>query len=431
MGPDVGILTSIFNEFMKAFSFGLSAISGDAVWLLGVLIVIDLILAIVLNLSDGDHMKTLIKKTLKYGVFIGIVMHWQKIAQIVFDSFQSVGLKAGGGGLSISLLSDPSALAEQGIFASAPIFGHLSQLNTLNVLGNLFNVIFTGLIGLLIVFCFFIIGIQIFVTYLEFYIVGALALILIPFGVYKQTAFLGEKAIGAVISFGIKLMVLSFIASIAIPLVKTWALPPNPSLKDALCLFLGSCALTFLSWQAPSVASSLLSGSPSLGAGSAAGFALAGGAATVGVGMAGSAAAKGAMSGGAAATRAAAGGAGQLAGAYGAGGMGGVAQLGKTAASNAAGKLADTVRKPFQDGKAKGRDAALESSAWYSQRSGGWGGGGGSGGSSGSSSGASGQGSGMKASDMMHRLNFVRNCVPPDSNKGGSATPNLKGGSDT
>lgn len=417
MGPDVGILTSIFNEFMKAFSFGLGAIYGDAVWLLGILIVIDLILAVVLNLSDGDHIKTLIKKTLKYGVFIGIVMHWQKIAQIVFDSFQSVGLKAGGGGLSISLLSDPSALAEQGIFASAPIFAHLSQLNTLNVIGNLLNVIFTGLIGLLIVFCFFIIGIQIFVTYLEFYIVGALALILIPFGVYKQTAFLGEKAIGAVISFGVKLMVLSFIASVAIPLVKTWALPPNPSLKDALCLFLGSCALTFLSWQAPSMASSLLSGSPSLSAGSAAGFALAGGAATVGMGMAGSAA----MSAGATATRAAAGGAGQLAGAYGAGGMGGVAQLGKSAASNAVGKMADTVRKPFQAGKEKA--AAMVS---------GGGGGGGTSGAGSSPSGASGQGSGMKASEMMQRLNMVHNSIPPEAHKGGgSATPDLKGGSDT
>ena len=63
--------------------------------------------------------------------------------------------------------------------------------------------------------CYFLIGIQIFITYLEFYVIATLALILLPFGVNRRTAFLGEKAIGAVLSFGIKLMVLAFIAAVA------------------------------------------------------------------------------------------------------------------------------------------------------------------------------------------------------------------------
>lgn len=416
MTPDPGILTDLLTKFADAFTLGLGKIHGDAKYLLSSLIVLDLLLAIVLNLSDGDHMKTLVKKTLKYGVFIGIVVFYKEIVNVVLLSFEAVGLKAGGGSISSAVLNDPSEIAAYGIWVTEPIFEFISQLSTIEVLKNLHKIIFTGLTGLMIMLCFFIIGIQIFITYLEFYIVAVLALILVPFGSFKHTSFLGEKAISAVISFGIKLMVLAFVASVAIPLVKAWSIPDNPTNSQIFSLLLGSMALTFLAWHAPGMASSLLSGSPSLSAGSAAGFALAGGVATAGIGMAGSAAAKGTMSAGAQATRAAAGGAGQLAGAYGAGGMGGVAQLGKSAVSNAVGRLADTVRQPFQAGKEHGASTAS-------------GGGGGAAGSS--TSGSSGQGPGMKASEMMHRLAYVRNSIPPESHKGGSATPNLREGSDT
>ena len=50
-----------------------------------------------------------------------------------------------------------------------------------------------------------------FITVLEFYIGAVLALILVPFGVNRHTAFMAERAFGLVIAFGTKLMVLGFI----------------------------------------------------------------------------------------------------------------------------------------------------------------------------------------------------------------------------
>ena len=55
---------------------------------------------------------------------------------------------------------------------------------------------------------FFMLAIQVFITYLEFYLVAALSLVLVPFGVFKHTAFIAERAFGSVVSFGVKLMVL-------------------------------------------------------------------------------------------------------------------------------------------------------------------------------------------------------------------------------
>ena len=58
------------------------------------------------------------------------------------------------------------------------------------------------------ILAFFMLAIQVFITYLEFYLVAALSLILVPFGVFKHTAFIAERAFGSVVSFGVKLMVL-------------------------------------------------------------------------------------------------------------------------------------------------------------------------------------------------------------------------------
>ena len=166
--------------------------------------IIDLLLAVLLNLSDGDHMKTLVTKILKYGFFIWLVMDYRNLTNVVLDSFEMIGLKAGGGAVTNALLNDPSNIAAHGIWVTAPIFDFINNLGLTGAMLNIHKIIFTGLSGLIIMLCFFIIGIQIFITYLEFYIVATLALILLPFGVNKHTAFLGEKAIGAVLSFGIK-----------------------------------------------------------------------------------------------------------------------------------------------------------------------------------------------------------------------------------
>lgn len=410
MTPDVGILTNLLNTFSGAFANGLGFIQSDARWLLGVLMIIDLLLAVLLNLSDGDHMKTLVTKILKYGFFIWLVMDYRNLSQMVLDSFKMVGLKAGGGAISSTLFNDPSNIASYGIWVTEPIFTFIENLGMLDAIKNLPKIMFTGFTGIIIMLCYFIIGIQIFITYLEFYIVAVLALILLPFGVNKHTAFLGEKAIGAVLSFGIKLMVLAFIASVAVPLVKTWSIPADPTYEQIFCLLLGSLAIAFLAWHAPGVASGLLSGHPTLTGGSAAGFALAGGLAATGMGMAGATAKNAAV----AATKAAAGGAGQLAGAYGAGGMGGVASLAKDKVSGLAHSATGGLRDSFTSGKDRGASVAT-----------GRGGGGSGGPSSGSGSSPPPR---RTAGELAQKLVYVKNSIPPESGGGGSATPNLGGG---
>jgi type IV secretion system protein TrbL len=277
MTPDTGILTQLLNDFRNVFTAGAGLINGDANVLLGLLVMNDFLLAVLLNLSDADHIQLLIKKTLKYGFFIWLVLNYSALVNALLESFTMIGLKAGGGGISKALISNPSSLAEYGTYITKPIFDHIAGFTGMDALYNLGDIITNLVMGFLIIACFFIVGIQIFLTYLEFYIIGCLALILIPFGANKHTAFLGEKAVGAVFSFGIKLMVLSFVASAAIPLIRTWTLPVDPTLDQMLYTLLGSAAIAFLAGHAPGVAAGLLTGSPSLSVGDVARTAFAGG----------------------------------------------------------------------------------------------------------------------------------------------------------
>lgn len=116
-------------------------------------------------------------------------------------------------------------------------------------------------IGLL---AFFFIAIQAFVTYLEFLLITSVGLILIPFGVFRPTAFLAEKTFGAIVGFGVKLMVLAVILSVTNKLMSSLAVPDTLTWQNGFNFVLISLALAFLSWHAPSTALALLHGQPAL-----------------------------------------------------------------------------------------------------------------------------------------------------------------------
>jgi len=142
-----------------------------------------------------------------------------------------------------------------------------------------------GFVFVGVTMAFGLMAMQIFITFVEFYLVSLLALMLVPFGVFRHTAFLAEKALGGVAAFGIKVMVLVAITAAIQPLMETLRMTnKSPGLNELMSLFLGSWSLTLLAWHAPGVAAGMMAGSPTLTASTVAHTALAGAA---GAGLAG------------------------------------------------------------------------------------------------------------------------------------------------
>jgi hypothetical protein len=77
---------------------------------------------------DDDIMARLIKKTLFVGVFAYLISNWNYLAQIVFESFAGIGLKASGTGFSTADLLRPGKVAQTGLDAGRPLLESISDL---------------------------------------------------------------------------------------------------------------------------------------------------------------------------------------------------------------------------------------------------------------------------------------------------------------
>jgi type IV secretion system protein TrbL len=271
MNADTGILTTLLNAFLVVFSAGPGHLAPAAARLLFLMAGIELTLAGIWWVLKGENVLVgLIQKTLLLCLFSFFVANWTSLINAVLDGFVWAGFTAGGSSpaAGAALIKDPSSIIAQAFVVTQPIENEVSSLSWYSI-GSL---ILLGWSYIFTILAFFMLAIQVFITYLEFYLVAALSLILVPFGVFKHTAFIAERAFGSVVSFGVKLMVLSFIIAAASPVLSAITLPAVPNLQQAYMVMLAALAIAFLSWHAPGIAAGMISGGPSLTAGSAAGF---------------------------------------------------------------------------------------------------------------------------------------------------------------
>ena len=333
-----GVIDRFLGTFTQYIDSGFGLLQGDVRWLAGVLIVIDITLAGLFwaLAPDEDVIVRLIKKTLYIGVFAYIIGNFNKLAQIIFNSFAGLGLEAGGSTLSQAQLLQPGRLAQVGIDAGKPILTSISGLmGFVSFFDNFIQIAILLIAWLIVVISFFIIAIQLFVSLIEFKLTTLAGFVLVPFGLFGRTAFLAEKVLGNVVSSGVKVLVLAVIVGIGSTIFGQFTSGFNnpPTIDDALTLILAALSLLGLSIFGPAIANGLIAGGPQLGAGAAVGtgLAVAGiGAAGAGLAAGGLGAAGGAIAGTARAGASVAGGA---TAAYRTGGLAGVADAGVSAAS--------------------------------------------------------------------------------------------------
>lgn len=284
MIAETGSLTSILEKFLSIFKLGQQGVAIQAWNLLTTLAVIELILiSLWWALTGQEALVALIRKILVIGFFVLVVQNYPVLLQSVVEGFIQTGKTASSvGGDALATIRDPSTIIDAGIVVALPMLDHLKSYSSWDVLSNLVDIFITGICCLGILAAYFIIAIQVFVTYLEFAIVSTLGLILIPFGVFKHTAFLAERVFGSIISFGIKLMVLGFLVSVTVPVLKQFTLPPDPTWTQLFNLVVVCFSVAALAWHAPGVAAGMLSGGPSLTAGTAASTGYAAAAASAG-----------------------------------------------------------------------------------------------------------------------------------------------------
>src|SRR5687768_12180792 len=99
---DVGVIDQFLAVFSRYIDSGFGLVRGDVASLARILVAIDVTLAALFwAWSPGEEiLARLVKKTLYVGFFAWLLGDFARLAQIVFDSFAGLGLKASGAGLT-------------------------------------------------------------------------------------------------------------------------------------------------------------------------------------------------------------------------------------------------------------------------------------------------------------------------------------------
>lgn len=365
-----GVIDTFLNTFTTYIDSGFGLLKPEVAFIATTLIVIDVTLAALFWSwgADDDIIARLVKKTLFVGVFAYLIGNWNNLAQIIFNSFSGLGLKASGSSLSAADFLQPGRIAQVGLDAGRPLLGSISGLmGYVSFFENFIQIAVLLFAWVMVLLAFFILAIQLFVTLIEFKLSTLAGFVLIPFGLFGKSAFMAERVLGNVISSGIKVLVLAVIVGIGSTLFSqfTAASGTSPSIDDAMAIVLAALSLLGLGIFGPGIANGLVSGGPQLGAGAAVGVGLAaGGTVAAGVAAVGAAASGGAaLAGGAAAaarggaslaggvsTAYSLGAAGQSGAAGVASGVGGVARAGLSAATSPLRRAAASMKSSFAEG---------------------------------------------------------------------------------
>ncbi|RNA64502.1 P-type conjugative transfer protein TrbL [Prosthecochloris sp. ZM_2] len=257
------ILNNTLNSFLTAFSAGWTNIQPTINWLVGTMLVIEFVLlGFWWALSGGAQLVVIMKKLLYLGFWMWVVTNFPFLAKSFVFSLAKSGEIAGGAPGNQNILLDPSGIINLGFEFTAPLAKAIGEQGW-----DIADGLTYAIMWLLSILAFVIMAWQMFYAVLEFYLVLTLVGILLPFGFFEPTKFLAEKSIGSVISSGVKLMVLSFIVAVSTTILRGMTIPADiPSLETGITLVMVAGGIAFLAWNAPNVASGLLSGSPSLSA---------------------------------------------------------------------------------------------------------------------------------------------------------------------
>ena len=307
---DINVIDDFTDTFSTYIDSGFGLLAGDVAFLTAILIGIDVVLAGLFWAMNGEQnvLGQFVKKVLYVGVFAFIINNFALLANIIFSSFAGLGLVATGTTLTAGDLMKPGFVAATGYDAAYPL---LEEANSLlgfpSFFSNFVTIAIILLAWVIVLFAFFILAIQLFVTIIEFKLTTLAGFVLVPFAPWNKTSFLAERVLGNVVASGVKLMVLAIIVGIGATIFGTVTAtftPGSVTLEQAASTILGSLSLLALGIFGPGIATGLVSGAPQLGAGAAVATAAGTGAAVLGVGALAGAGARAAATTGRSAVRA-------------------------------------------------------------------------------------------------------------------------------
>jgi len=255
-------VNSFLDQFLAVADSGFGLIQGDVSYVLNALIVISITLAGAQWALAGEApMAPFFRKVLFVGLFAFLINNWDDLATAIAQSGAMLGLKAGGGGLSMADLHNPGRVAQIG----TELFGRTAALaEGMNIFTDAFAMGVIFLAAVFVALGFFVLALQLFVSLIAFKLGALAAFVALPWGVFNGTAWVAERPLGWVAGCAIRLFVLALVASVSITFVGTLPATFTLDAGGVLNVLLFGLTVLALAWFAPMLASEVVQGQPSL-----------------------------------------------------------------------------------------------------------------------------------------------------------------------
>jgi len=265
---DGEILTTLLQAFLDVFTLGIARLLPDARWILASLLMIELAV-LGLWIAYGYHQNVaaaLAEIGMKTAIYLLLITNWIPWTRALIKGFIAWGLLGSGNVMTEAQFSDPSQLAGFGIAAMALVYNRIFGYTGWDVLWNLPDILFTGFAASCCLVAFIILGIQVFLALLQFYGTSTATVVLIPWGMLKQTSFVAERAFAAIWAFAVKLLLLSLVAGAALPVMQKLSPATGVGMNFGQCVTLGIAgwAMVGAAFVVPKLAIGLLQGAPNL-----------------------------------------------------------------------------------------------------------------------------------------------------------------------
>ena len=258
------MLNEMLDDFTSAITSNLSTFSTGAMGLVGVLALIDYGLDVMGHAGENPMsiVKMSVRKILKYTFYIFLIRDFPNLLKILKDFFIGLGEELGG----TSIGTDPDSVIDTGVEFLSPIAESIKEISSFKDVGLIAPNLLYGILWVIGFALVAYIVVQVFMTTVEFYLLGGLSVMFLPFGVYSGTESLVQNTIKVLTGVGTRLTVTVTLASLGISRIKSTAITINQApgdlipFEDIVKFLIFLAIIAYSIWNAPVLISILLQG---------------------------------------------------------------------------------------------------------------------------------------------------------------------------
>lgn len=262
---DQAVATKLLNDMIFVLSGGMTRTLPATLTLMRHLLTLELVLmGLYLAVGQRHAAVNMGLRLFWLSVLTLFVYSWGTLSLIFMQSLVQNALTLGGGVLTLQDFLDPGKVTRYGLEIIGVVFTRLTSYSGLGAVYNLPHLMILGFAAFGVWLAFFVLAAQIFIQLIGFYLSVAVTLIMLPFGAFRHTSFIAEKAFAIVISSSIGLAVLAVVASMALPFLVTLQISAEPALGEVFTILTAAGLIGVLAVYAPSIAAGIFTGAPAL-----------------------------------------------------------------------------------------------------------------------------------------------------------------------